>query len=54
MAMCRDGAFIEEAQKLGIETSPINGEAILQLLARTAATPRDVVARYNALGGERK
>jgi tripartite-type tricarboxylate transporter receptor subunit TctC len=50
MAMCRDGAFIEEAQKLGIDVSPIDGAAILALLARTAATPKDVIARYVAIG----
>src|SRR5262245_37811382 len=54
MAMCRDKAFVEEAEKLGIDMSPIDGEAILTLLARTAATPSEVIARYNAIGGERK
>jgi hypothetical protein len=54
MAMCRDKGFVAEAEKLGIDTSPIDGEAILQLLARTAATPKDVIARYNAIGGEKK
>ena len=54
MAMCRDKAFVEEAEKLGIDMSPIDGDAILRLLARTAATPKDVIARYNAIGGERK
>jgi hypothetical protein len=34
--------------------SPIDGAAILTSLARTAATPKDVIARYNAIGGERK
>jgi tripartite-type tricarboxylate transporter receptor subunit TctC len=53
MAMCRDTAFIEEAETLGIDMSPIDGAAILALLARTAATPSDVIARYNAIG-ERK
>ena len=52
-AMCRDRAFIAEAQTLGIELSPIDGAAIVALLARTAATPHDVIARYNAIG-ERK
>jgi hypothetical protein len=33
--------------------SPIDGHAILTLLARTAATPKDVIARYNAIA-ERK
>ena len=54
MAMCRDRAFLEEADKLGIDMSPIDGEAILTLLARTAATPSEVIARYNALGDEKK
>ena len=54
MTMCRDQAFVEEARKLGIDLSPIGGSEILALLARTAATPKDVIARYNAIGGERK
>src|SRR5262249_49116773 len=54
MAMCRDKAFVEEAEKLGIDMSPIDGAAILTFLARTAATPSAVVARYNAIGGEKK
>src|SRR5712692_3064930 len=54
MAMCRDPAFVEEAEKLGIDLSPIDGEAILALLAHTAATPKDVIARYNAISGEKK
>ena len=53
MAMCRDKAFVEEAETLGIDMSPIDGAAILTLLTRTAATPSDVIARYNAIG-ERK
>ena len=54
MAMCRDKAFVEEAEKLGIDVSPIDGDAIQTLLARTAATPSEVIARYNALGGDNK
>jgi tripartite-type tricarboxylate transporter receptor subunit TctC len=54
MAMCRDKAFAEEAEKLGIDMSPIDGDTILKLLARTSATPKDVIARYNAIGGEKK
>jgi tripartite-type tricarboxylate transporter receptor subunit TctC len=53
-AMCRDKGFVEEAEKLGIDLSPIGGGEILALLARTAATPKDVIARYNAIGGEKK
>ena len=54
MAMCRDKTFVEEAERLGIDVSPIDGEAILTLLARTAATPSEVIARYNAIGGEKR
>jgi maleate cis-trans isomerase/tripartite-type tricarboxylate transporter receptor subunit TctC len=54
MAVCRDKTFVEEAEKLGIDMSPVDSDAILTLLARTAATPNDVIARYNAIGGERK
>jgi tripartite-type tricarboxylate transporter receptor subunit TctC len=51
MAMCRDPAVLEEAEKLGIEMSPIDGETVLKSIAHAAATPRDVIARYNALVG---
>ena len=54
MAMCRDKAFLEDAEKLGIDMSPIDGEGVLKVLAKVAATPKDAIARYNALGGERK
>jgi hypothetical protein len=54
MAMCTDKGFLEEAQKLGIDMSPIEADGILQLLARTAGTPREVIARYNAIGAEKK
>jgi tripartite-type tricarboxylate transporter receptor subunit TctC len=54
MAMCRDQAFVDEAKRLGIDMSPIDGNEILQLLARTAATPKAVIARYVAIGGEKK
>jgi tripartite-type tricarboxylate transporter receptor subunit TctC len=47
--MCRDKGFLEEAEKLGIDMSPIEGDGILTLLARTAATPKDVIARYTAI-----
>jgi len=48
--MCRDKAFIEEADKLGLDLSPIDADGVLKLLVRSAATPKDVIARYNTLG----
>ena len=49
MQMSRDETFVEEAKRLGLDVSPIDGDEILKLLARSAATPKDVIARYNAL-----
>jgi tripartite-type tricarboxylate transporter receptor subunit TctC len=53
MTMCRDKEILEEAAKLGIEMSPIDSEEIMRLVGRMAATPKDVIARYNALGAEK-
>jgi tripartite-type tricarboxylate transporter receptor subunit TctC len=49
MAMCKDETFLDEARKLGFDMSPIDGEAVLRLIARLAATPKDVIARYTAI-----
>jgi tripartite-type tricarboxylate transporter receptor subunit TctC len=54
MAMCRDAAFLDDAQKTGIDMSPIDGAGVMGMLAKTATTPKDVIARYNAIGAERK
>jgi tripartite-type tricarboxylate transporter receptor subunit TctC len=53
MAMCRDPGVLDEAAKLGIDMSPITAEQILQLVGRMAATPKDVIARYNLIAGEK-
>jgi tripartite-type tricarboxylate transporter receptor subunit TctC len=50
MAMCRDREFLEEAEKIGFDVSPIDAAEVQRLLVRSAATPRDVIERYNALG----
>jgi tripartite-type tricarboxylate transporter receptor subunit TctC len=54
MAMSRDQDFVAEAEKIGIDMSPIDGAGIMKMLAATAATPRDVIARYAAIGAEKK
>jgi tripartite-type tricarboxylate transporter receptor subunit TctC len=51
MAMCADAEFRSEAERLGFDVSPIDAAAVTSLLARSAATPKAVIARYNALGG---
>jgi tripartite-type tricarboxylate transporter receptor subunit TctC len=54
MAMCQDKAVLDEAEKLGIEMSPIDGDANLKLIESVAATPKDVIDRYNALSRPEK
>jgi tripartite-type tricarboxylate transporter receptor subunit TctC len=54
MAMCKDPAVLDDAEKLGIEMSPIDGETVLKSIERAAATPREVIERYNALVGPDK
>ena len=54
MAMSRDKDFLEEAERIGFDGSPIDAAEVQQLLAHSAATPRDVIARYNALGDPQK
>jgi tripartite-type tricarboxylate transporter receptor subunit TctC len=49
MAMCGDKTFLEEAEKLGIEISPVDAAEISRQLARMAATPKEVIGRYNAM-----
>jgi hypothetical protein len=51
MAMTRDRAYLAAAEKVSLEASPIDGNAILTLLTRSAATPKDVVAHYNKITG---
>jgi hypothetical protein len=47
--MVVDPAFIEDVRKASVELSPIDGEGIARLVAKSAATPKHVVRRYNAL-----
>jgi tripartite-type tricarboxylate transporter receptor subunit TctC len=54
MEMVKDEAFVAEAHKLGLEISPIDSNAIRQLLSRAAATPKPVIERYKALTGPPK
>jgi tripartite-type tricarboxylate transporter receptor subunit TctC len=51
MAMCKDPAVVAAAEKLGIDMSPIDGATVHDAVAKAAATPHEVIARYNALVG---
>jgi tripartite-type tricarboxylate transporter receptor subunit TctC len=54
MAMCKDPVFLDDARKAKLDISPIDGDAVRALLARSAATPKDVVADYNEISGLKK
>ncbi len=54
MAMCKDTAFLEDAKKAKLDISPIDSEAVRALLAKSAATPKDVIEHYNDIGGMKR
>jgi tripartite-type tricarboxylate transporter receptor subunit TctC len=49
MDMTRDPAFVADAQKLGLDVSPIDGAAVVKLIAQMAATPKDAIAQFNEM-----
>jgi tripartite-type tricarboxylate transporter receptor subunit TctC len=49
MAMTRDPAFVEEIGKMGQDLSPIDGNAVLRLIAQMGETPKDVIAQFNEI-----
>src|SRR5215467_12305982 len=49
MATHKDPAYLAEAQKIGIEVSPISGDAIRQLIEKIAKTPADKFKRIEKL-----
>ena len=51
-AMVLDPAFLEDAGRIGLEISPVDGEAIVKLLERSMATPRAVIERYRKMAGD--
>jgi tripartite-type tricarboxylate transporter receptor subunit TctC len=46
LAAHKDKAFLAEAERLGVDVSPIGGEQVAALLKRAAGTSRDVIERY--------
>ena len=48
-AMTRDPEFRDEATRMGVDLSPIDGDAVLSLIRKAAATPKAVIARYNEI-----
>jgi tripartite-type tricarboxylate transporter receptor subunit TctC len=51
MAMTKDPAFVAEARKMSLDLSPIDGLAVLKVIAQMAATPPDVIAQFKEIAG---
>jgi tripartite-type tricarboxylate transporter receptor subunit TctC len=53
MAMAKDKAFVDDINKIGIRTSPIDGQAVHDLIAKAAQASPEVKARFVKLLGEK-
>jgi len=53
MAIARDESFRADMKKVGIMTSPIDGEAVHALIEQAARTPADIRARFAKLMAEK-
>ena len=52
MTMVKDPEFLADAKKSNIDISPIDGDAILKLIAEAQKTPKEVLARFKAMVGD--
>ena len=51
MAMTKDAAFIDEANRMSLDLSPIDGSAVRKVITQMAETPKDVIAQFNEIVG---
>lgn len=51
MAMVKDKDFLADAEKAKLDITPIDGNAVHDIIMKMAATPKDVIARYNKITG---
>ena len=51
MAMVKDRDFLADAERAKLDITPIDGNAVRGVIAKMAATPKDVIARYNKITG---
>jgi tripartite-type tricarboxylate transporter receptor subunit TctC len=47
--MVKDPAFLEDAVKVNIEISAIDGAGVVDVIRKMASTPKEVIARYNEI-----
>jgi hypothetical protein len=49
MAMVRDRDFLADAARAKLDITPIDAAGVRGVIARIAATPKEVIARYNRM-----
>jgi tripartite-type tricarboxylate transporter receptor subunit TctC len=53
MGVNKDPAFVAEAEKLGLDVSPIDGKAVEKIVKEMASTPPAVLDRFKTVSGMR-
>jgi hypothetical protein len=51
MAMVKDPAFIAEAEKMSLELSPIDAEAVRKVIVQMQSTPPEVIEQFKTIAG---
>jgi hypothetical protein len=49
MEMAKSPAFVQDAHKLSLDVSPIDGDAVLRQIELLEKTPKAVIAEYNRI-----
>jgi tripartite-type tricarboxylate transporter receptor subunit TctC len=49
MAMTKDPAFIDDASRMSLELSPIDGDAVRRIIAQMSETPKEVIEQFNEI-----
>jgi tripartite-type tricarboxylate transporter receptor subunit TctC len=51
MAMTKDPAFVAEAEKMRLDLTPIDGDAVRKVIAQMQSTPPDVIEAFKSIAG---
>ena len=49
MAMTKDLAFLQDAHRLSLDVSPIDGDAVRKLIEKMKQAPKDVIAQIDGI-----
>ena len=49
MKTFEDPEYLEEAEKLDLDVSPLDGATVRGMIARLAQSPPELIARYKAI-----